>query len=348
MTAIYCVTVTYGNRKSLLEKTIADSFKAGIEKAIVINNGAAWDVAGDFSNAPMGKVVVIDIGHNSGSASGFRRGIEAALILGAEYILLLDDDTAPYPGTVSRLLSSLQSLGGNYGFDNTIVAGYREVAMQRIIRSEGPAYALNANPPLLRFSPWLALLQFARSLSRVINPSATATAPTLFPAPFAPFGGLLIHRSAVAKIGLPDERFVLYCDDFEWTHRLVARGGIIRIDTEAPLREIDISYQFRKKSLTRFHSLVLRDGGPSDYRVYYEVRNSVYFATHAGHSRNRRIVWRIRFLCLVTGIISLIYSRGARFKVILRAVTDGLAGNLGPNGEFPLEQSESPGDAIGK
>ena len=337
MTAIYCVTVTYGDRKELLKQTISDSFKAGIEKAIVVNNGATWNVVEELSTAFQGNIVVVDIGHNSGSAPGFRKGLEKALVLGAEYILLLDDDTAPAPGTVSRLLVSLQSLGRSFGLDNSIIVGYRDTAMRRIIRNEGPAYALNANPPLLRFSPARAFHQFARSPMNWADSTAEPRMPKLVQAPFAPFGGILIHRSAITKIGLPDDRFVLYCDDFEWTHRVLAHGGVICIDTEAPLREIDISYQFRKRNLTRFHSLVLRNGGPADYRIYYETRNSVYFATHIIQESKIRTTWRVRFLCLATGMISLIYGRRKRFRTIRRAISDGLAGRLGLNHEFPLE-----------
>ena len=340
MTAIYCVTVTYGDRKELLKQTISASLAAGIEVVIVVNNGATWNVADELSRTFQGKSVVVDIGHNSGSAPGYRRGLEKALLLNADYILLLDDDTAPIPGTVDRLLSGLQSLGCGYGLDKTIIVGYRETAMQRTIGSDGSAYALNADPPLLRFSPLRALRQLTDGLLKSSKPPAGPTTPMLLRAPFAPFGGILIHRSALAKIGLPDERFVLYCDDFEWTHRVLAHGGVICIDTGAPLREIDISFQFRKRSLTRFHSLVLREGGPFDYRVYYEIRNSVYFATHIAHPGERGALWRVRFLCLATGIISIMYGRRERFRVIRRAIGDGLAGKLGLNRDFPLEQAE--------
>ena len=339
MTSICCVTVTYGDRKNLLKQTISGSLAAGIENIIVVNNGASWNVADDIRNEFDKHTTVVNIDHNSGSAHGFRKGLETALLLNAEYILLLDDDTAPAPGTIDRLMSSHQSLACKYGLDNTIVVGYREAAMRRTIASEGSAYASSADPPMLRFSPRRALGRFIAHTLNASEPLGRSTDSTLIRAPFAPFGGILIHRSVLAKIGFPDERFVLYCDDFEWTHRILAHRGIICIDTEAPLREIELSVQFRKNSLTRFHSLVLRDGGPSDYRIYYEVRNSVYFATHTSRAPSRRSLWRVRLLYIATGIISVIHRRRERFKVIRHAISDGLTGKLGLNHDFPLEQN---------
>ena len=339
---LYCVIVTYGRRKSLLYGTLQAALASGIDRAVVVDNGSHWPVADDVAADFGERVDVVRLGINRGSAPGFKTGIARAMHLGADYVLILDDDLAVGRSTIQHLQQSLLALADNFGLSRCAVCCYRKSAMERMIRVEGHRLARAAAPNILRFSVARIFksifLSILRRLSRRRDgESSQDRLIGTIPVAFAPYGGVFVHRSAVESIGLPDERFVLYWDDIEWTYRITDRGGSIVIDCDAPLDELEISHPFRKWHASRFHSLLLREAGPADYRIYYEVRNAIYFACRpARHD----VPWfNLRLVAFKVGveISGLIFRRTRRARVIRTAVADGRNGRLGYNTNFPLE-----------
>ncbi len=336
------VIVTYGARKSLLYATLQAALGSGIDRAVVVDNGSRWPVRRDLAEDFAERVDVVRLGKNAGSAPGFKAGIARALELGAERLLILDDDLALTPQTVERLQRSLDHSAARSGFARCAVCAYRKSAMERMILVEGQGLARAVAPPILRFS----IMRLLRGLVAHTRPSLTSemfkaqgpTAPSeTSRVAFAPYGGVFIHRSAVEWIGLPDERFSLYWDDVEWTYRLTARGGSIVIDRGAPLGELEISHPFRKPHISRFHSLLLRDAGPGDYRIYYEIRNAIYFSAYPARRDISYLGVRVAAFRLGIFALGIALRRNARSRVIREAVNDGLNGRLGYNEKYPLE-----------
>ena len=339
---IYCVIVTYGQRRDLLLATLRAALASGVDRSVVVDNGAHWAVSEELQNTFPQRVDVICLLKNRGSAPGFRAGIARAMELGADHLLILDDDLAIEAATLHQLQQSLEDLAKTRGLPKSAVCAYRNSTMERMIKIEGKNLAHSVAPPILRFGGSLLL----KSLRSVISGewqddfAARGPAPShhgTVAIPFAPYGGLFMHRSAVNLIGLPDERFGLYWDDIEWTYRITSNGGIIVIDCDAPLNELEISLPFRSKHVSRFHSLLLRDAGPSDYRIYYEIRNAIYFSSHSAQSQIPLLRTRIFFFRMGILITALILRRTHRGRTICKAVSDGLSGALGYNAEFPFE-----------
>ncbi|WP_204327509.1 hypothetical protein, partial [Stenotrophomonas maltophilia] len=86
--------------------------------------------------------------------------------------------------------------------------------------------------------------------------------------PIAPYGGLLIPRCLLDKIGLPLEDMFLYIDDIEFSYRITSGGGNIFIVPDSKILDIDQSWgskaENHKKKLS---SPVLEEG--ESFRIYY-------------------------------------------------------------------------------
>ncbi|MDE1953574.1 MAG: glycosyltransferase [Betaproteobacteria bacterium] len=339
---IYCVIVTYGQRKALLYATLQAALGAGIERAVVVDNGSHWDVTRDVEADFGTRVDVVRLQRNCGSAPGFKAGMARALRLGAEHLLILDDDLGVNQETIDQLQRTLQSLATNQELSKCAVCAYRKSAMERMIRIEGHRLVHEVAPNILRFSSARIFKTIFLAASKYLqrhgpgNESGVALSGTV-PVAFAPYGGVFIHRSAVESIGLPDERFALYWDDIEWTYRITDRGGSIVIDCDAPLDELEISHPFRKWRVSRFHSLLLREAGPADYRVYYEIRNAVYFAARPARHDVAWLGLRLAAFRIGVDVLGLILKRTRRARAIRIAIADGRSGRLGYNNDFPLE-----------
>jgi GT2 family glycosyltransferase len=134
-------------------------------------------------------------------------------------------------------------------------------------------------------------------------------------------------------IGLPRADFVLYADDNEFTYRLTHGGGSILLVTGALIEDLESSWNIKNRSSSSFGSLL---GGPADFRVYYGIRNQAYFEAYC-MPNDRRIFWLNRMVyLLMLYVLSRFTGRLSRYRLIVEAVRDGLAGRLGTHRRFPL------------
>lgn len=338
---IHCVIVTYGNRRDLLYKALTACRHAGIHRVIVVDNGARWNVTDDIARDFDDFATVVALEKNRGSAPGFKAGLKAALEANAGLILLLDDDLAPTRAAVSRLTQTLEQLAARMGRDRTAAVGFRRSTMQRMIQVRRSALAATITPPILEWPGNHILNRMFTAIkgtsSAVESRFLAELAEGMVRVRVAPYGGMLLHREILDRIGLPDENFVLYWDDVEWTSRIFALGGCTVIDTLAHLMEMEISYPFRERNLSRYHSTILREGGRNDFRVYYEVRNAIYFATHGARQDIRFLRSRIIAFWLGSSALALVYGAHSRGRTVRRAISDGIHGRMGYNEDYPLD-----------
>jgi hypothetical protein len=329
VSGVVLVTVTYGDRLryllQLLDRAIGDE---GVYRAVVVNNAAVSDLS-QLKAELGGRVSVIDLESNTGSANGYAVGIRAALILGAEYLWLMDDDNAPAAGALGVLRHELSRLAVEIGIDRAAVQGFRSSRMKL------------AGDPTLNFvlpSSFIGFhaRQIPQKLSRLVGRRAPGggTRGRFADVPYAPYGGFLAHRLVFERLGLPRTDLVLYADDWEYTMRLTKMGGRIRLVFDAAIEDLESSWnQEPRKPNIFLQSLVLG----SDVQVYYTFRN------HAWLNLNRQsasqFVYRVnRFLFLtMLALYAVTLRRGRRLGVILRAVADGERGCLGISPEYPLD-----------
>lgn len=340
---LFGVIVTYGRREAFFLKSLRSAFSSGIDKAVVVDNGSHWNVQAGIGDEYASKVDVVRLKQNLGSAPGFKAGIARAMELGAQYIILLDDDLLGTRESLAHMRECLERAARQYGLDKSMVVGYRDTHMRGLLRAIAENRPTMATPHLLRFGVsrlpsnlWSLVVQAPPS-EKGGSTIRTGHPGGLHRVDFAPYGGLLFHRSVADTIGLPDQDFVLYWDDIDWTYRLKKHGGAVFVDADAPLEEMEVSQFFRRRYGSRLHSLLLRESGPRDSSIFYEVRNTIYFACHSAGTDVRWPRLRSRLLLAATLVLSMILRRKQRFLTIREAIDDGIAGRLGFRPDHPLD-----------
>ncbi|MFL9812458.1 glycosyltransferase [Stutzerimonas sp. VN223-3] len=324
------VTVTYGDRLAylqlLVERVLAFT---EISEVIVVSNAALAPLEQLLERWP-GQVRLIQLQHNTGSANGYAVAIEAALAGGADYIWMMDDDNAPTAAAVSILHRELARLIGLLGPDRVAVLGYRATQQADIAQGVPTRYILQPRSSYFGFHIAQLPYKLWRRLPWTKRPGKRPASISL---PFAPYGGMLAHRSLYQRIGVPLKELVLYVDDTEYTRRITASGGRLFLFTDAVIDELEQSWNIKEHTRNIYETFLL---GNSDFRAYYAARNQAWFdkniwaASPRLHRLNRAI-----FLTLLRLVARLRNTR-ERLTLIEQAIHDGENGALGMSKTFPL------------
>jgi len=325
------VTVTYGDRLGYLQRMIEQAFAFDqIGQVLVVSNA---------SNAPLeqllerwpGRVRIIPLKRNTGSANGYAVGLEAALQGGAQYIWMMDDDNAPTASAVRILHREIERLGQQHGQARVAVLGFRPTQQADIATGVPARFVIQLRSSYFGFH--VAQLPY-KLWRRLPWGKPTGKPPRSIDLPFAPYGGMLAHRSLYQSIGLPLRELVLYADDTEYTRRITAAGGKLCLLTEAVIDELEQSWNIKAHTRNIYEAFLL---GNSDFRAYYTARNQAWFDTHIWVARpwmyhlNRSI-----FLFLLRQFARR-HRTPQRLELIEQAIRDGETRSLGMSKTFPLQ-----------
>ncbi len=330
--SITVVTVTYGDRKTLLLQVLESLQEQRVARIVVVNNGAHWSVQSELTASYGDFVDVVEMGANTGSAKGFATGIQRALDLGTEYVWLLDDDNRPHGDALLKLLDAYAEAQKTTPRDRLAVVGFRPehqagVAMGMAAHRINPRansfcgfHVLDIPYKIWRRTPWG-------------KPKGQGKLPETVSLDTAPYSGLLFHRDLIQSIGLPNDIFILYADDLELTYRITKKGGKIFLVVAAMIDDIESSWNIKAHFGNGF---VGQLKGTGDFRAYYGTRNSTYFYKNY-IQKNPFVFWINRMV--YTGLLflfSVALGERARYRLLREAIKDGLVGRLGKNDRFPL------------
>ena len=195
---IFCVIVTY-NRLTLLKECIAAVKKQSLmpDRILVIDNHSTDGTSEYLQGVASDSLIHVPLPQNVGGAGGFSTGIKEAVLQGADYVWVMDDDTIPHPHALQRLATAI-SVSDNIGF-----------LCSKVIWTDGTPHAMNVP-------------RYCNS-GIEFNRYSTEDIPA-FPVCYASFVSLLINADAVKKVGLPIAEFFIWADDSEYTTRIVEHG----------------------------------------------------------------------------------------------------------------------------
>ena len=212
---VCAVVVTY-NRKELLrgcvEGLLAQSYR--VHGILVIDN-ASTDGTGEFLrlhglDASRG-VEHVRLAENGGGAAGFHEGFKRALARQPDWIWAMDDDGLADPACLEHLLAAPSSAGPFRG--PLVLARERmDDPANDTLAFAGGAETANGVVPLRTRSDLEAL-----AAGGVVSGYACV------------FNGVLIRRDAADRIGLPDKKFFIWGD--EWDYIFRAREAGVPITT---------------------------------------------------------------------------------------------------------------------
>ncbi|MFP7470591.1 glycosyltransferase [Niallia taxi] len=323
---VVVVTVTYGKRYEIISEVINGLLvEQNIMEIVVVDNNSEYNLRNLYEKQP--KVNVITLQENTGSANGFKVGIEyARKVSNFKYIWLLDDDNKPLEDALAVLVDTYKNLEKRENKDLFALLSLRDDRKEFILSSKYN----NSEKFFPKKNSYLGL-HYKDLFNKVINRIKKKTLDysteklEIVDVPLAPYGGMFFHKKIIDKIGLPNEEFYLYSDDYEFSYRITKNGGSIYLVPESRIEDIDKSW-FVKDNNGFIFSLFKSD---SDFRIFYSVRNRIYFEME--NLVDNVVTYKINKLIfmLLINTLSLVYNKKERKSLILKAIRLGEAKKLG-------------------
>jgi GT2 family glycosyltransferase len=317
---VCAVTVTYGERAHLVRRAVRAALAAGADAVVVVANGIGPDAAhalGSFAAAD-GRIEIVDLHENRGSAAGFAAGLRRARELPVTHVWLLDDDNEPERHALDALRREASARNGS-----SLLLSLRADRPQLDALAAG-LLPEQAFPPRSSFLNFDVRRRLRSAVSRARRTAQHAGGP-VGGLPYAPFGGLLLPKHAIDETTLPDEQLVVYEDDTDFTHRLVRSGWEIVLVPTSEIRDCDTAWYEAARG--RGPGRLLH--AASDARVYYSVRNRVYFESRAWRASRRAYTLNKAVFLAILLAEAVRTRRLQRFRLVLRGVRDGECGRLG-------------------
>jgi len=326
---IFAVIVTYGNRFHFLKKVIDSAFSEGVLKIIVIDNNSNPESKKQLAiyekKLGSNKIKVSYLDKNYGSAGGFKKGLEEAYNdTDCEFIWLLDDDNQPKKDSLNVLKDHWNSIVQEDKNETVSLLSYRKdrKVYKEAIMINNPDLVLGRKNSFLGFH----LVDFPKKVLKVIKRKLGIQAFVedknikSGKVSVAPYGGIFIHKNIISKIGFPNKDFFVYSDDYDWSYRMTN----IYLLLNSEIEDIDTSWHLKEKPASPFYSF-LNYG--SDFRVYYGVRNRVYFDKKL--LTNKLLYKMNEFLYMLVMYLFRNKKNKKRYLLFKRAVHEGGLGELG-------------------
>jgi GT2 family glycosyltransferase len=227
-------------------------------RTCVVDNGSVDNsVAAIRTNFP--DIELIETGLNLGFAAGNNVGIRRALESGADYVLLLNNDTEVDPGLLDAFVAAARQRPDAGVFSAKI---YFHAEPRRVWYA-GSAW----NPAAARFD------QLGEGVLDDGRPAFTTMAETAYACGCAFF----VPAARFRELGLLDEDFFLYFEETDWCFRARAAGHPSIFVPDAKL----------------WHKVSVSFGGEgSPLALYFLTRNRLLWARKHGSTQQRRAVRR--------------------------------------------------------
>ncbi len=323
---VFVVIVTYGNRYSYVENLTNEIIKYPIGKIIIVANKPTTQSLKllEALGKKIAKLEIITNQANVGSALGFGTGINSALnCKDCQFVWLLDDDVLPKSNALPILLNNWLNYHAKYGKENLAFTCFRPDHQFNIQYGKKVLYLRRGSFLSFHFFnlPYKVMKLIAHNSRKRIE------LPELMVVPYTGYAGFFAHRELYEKIGLPSQDFVLYQDDLEYTFRVTQKGGKIFLCGLAWLNSSETSWDLIPKFMFGIQALF---DSTEDFRVYYGVRNQVYFEKNYYNNALLRVINKTIFLLLLN-ILGIVRKKKQRLELIYKAIMDGERGNLGFN-----------------
>lgn len=248
--------------------------------------------------------VFLQAATNGGFAAGNNKGIRLALAAGAQYVWLLNNDTAVAPAALSALVRCAE-LDVTVGMCGSLLVYYD--SRDRIQACGG-----------VRFDYWRGT---GTELGQGLNPQQTEVARVLDqPLTYISGASLLARAGMIAEIGMLEERYFLYFEEIDWATRAsswrlsVALDSIVyhkegaSIGTSTRGRASPLAQYYRNRNLLLFYGRFHRCKIPiAIARVLRELVRQI----RLDDRHLARVTWR----ALIHGLR---YSEGPVDQALLR------------------------------
>jgi rhamnopyranosyl-N-acetylglucosaminyl-diphospho-decaprenol beta-1,3/1,4-galactofuranosyltransferase len=297
---IAAIVVTH-NRKQLLGECIDSLFRQSrpLDGLYIIDN-ASTDGTYEYLLdrgllSPAGQdieVYYIRMPENAGGAGGFAEGMGRAVGAGFDWLWLMDDDVLAAPDALDVLVQRkghLEAAHSKPFILNSLVLARDQ--------QDGDSLAFPLRELAAGGSPKMGAFHWR--LSEVQDKIHDGLYHWI-----CPFNGTFVPARAVTEVGLPRREFFLYGDETDFQFRA---ARVFRLYTAVDSKV--------------FHPR--QRPGVFDWRQYYNIRNMFIVNRHFDHPMLRNLK------LILTGLAMGLRHGRWGLRLMLRAITDGLAGRLG-------------------
>jgi len=256
----------------------------------VVDNGSS-DGSAERLRASFPRVAVQALPENRRFAAGNNAGLKAALVAGADAVMLLNNDTEADPGLIERLVLALEQDPG---------AGAAAPLIYFAAPSQRIWYAGGRCDVALAHASHRGLRRLDRGQYRSVEPTGYLTGCCL-----------IATRAAWERVGPLDERYFLYAEDSDWSLRARAAGFRLLFVPTARL----------------WHKVSTSSGAMSPWKIYQRLRaNLTLWSRHARGVA--RLTWLPAFLLQQAVLALWLLARGAPGAALAvpRALLDAARG----------------------
>lgn len=206
---------------------------------IVVDNGSIDDSARILEDNNNGRYILIKESQNNGFSAGNNIGIKYAINNGADYIILLNNDTLVTPDFVDHLLMPF-SLTNCYA------------STCKIMFASKPKNIWYAGGKI-------DLLTSRSEHFKIYQPDDNND--VCMQVNFASGCCLCLSKGAIEQVGLLSEEYFLYEEDADYCFRIISKGGKIIYNPKGVI----------------FHKVSASTKKNSSLTTYYQVRNKYLF-----------------------------------------------------------------------
>lgn len=281
MKKVAVVTVNYNTEKDT--KNLLTSLKR-IEKGnfqlqiIIVDNGSRTQFRLDPGEKKE-NITLLRSEENMGFAGGYNIGIRTALSQGADYILIINNDTKVYSDMLKNLMKTLEG-------DSKIGAVIPKIYFAKGHEFHKDRYKPNELGKVIWYAGGFTDWENIGSVHRGVDEVDRGQFDKIEPVEFATGCCILFKRETLEKVGLFDERYFLYFEDADLSERIKRVGFSIYYVPTAML----------------IHVNAASSGGPGNkLHDYFLTRNQMLFGFTYAPLRSKIALIRQSLRLLFTG-----------------------------------------------
>jgi GT2 family glycosyltransferase len=296
------VAVVVNWNRASLTRACVDSLHRGSlqpDGCVVVDNGSVSDPRPYFKGTGIALDWVL-LPENRGFAGGANPGMERALCLGADAVLLINNDAVAEPECLAELVQALER-------DASLAAvGAKTLTLETPPRIHTAYGVLTYHGPLVQQRGWM-------------EPDVTKFNEFAY-VDYISGCAMLVRAEALKTVGLFDSEFFAYHEDLEWCTRARRNGYRVAYVPTAVVRH-------------HMHAST-NGGGYSSPITYLSARNAILFVRkHAPLRLQAKYAVHLAVNLMKDGVFRWRRNELDGFRLRLQGVRDGLLRR-----PLPLEQ----------
>lgn len=263
---------------------------------IVVDNGSTDDSVSHLQSVFGESIDLVTTSTNLGFSGGNNEGIRHALAHGAEYIILVNNDTVAKDANLITVLVDAFRRDPKIG-----------LACPTILYAENPAV------------PWYAGASYSLWKGGGKHHQRFCDADRPIDTGYATGCCIMASRPVIETVGFLDETFFLYEEDVDWSLRAKKAGfRIVYVPATTILHKV-----------SRSSGAAGNDGTYSAKTVYYKFRNHILLVRKHGNGIQKYLLWPIYIggQVLIHSLGYLLLRRLHKFRAMVKGIVDGV--NLG-------------------